>query len=213
DVGADGLLLRWLWTRRFVDHGDIDEVAWQGDAVRGVRLVLEGGASLTIPITRARDDDGLLVMVDERIEEARKEHAARRYEADVSVLHRGDREMAPWIAQLKAIGAGANADHRQAPMDRDRLFRIVEDPAKAPIERAAAAVALTSSIDERDRYRLEDAARATAAPKLRIALETAAKAEDPSEIEAALADLDAEDLAGGPDSTLPVPERRRHSKR
>ncbi len=74
----------------------------------------------------------------------------------------------------RALGSGAHATHRVAPIAVDRLWRIVESPATQPTIRAAAAVALGLRLDPRDRDRLRAAASATTAPRLRAALEAAA---------------------------------------
>jgi hypothetical protein len=75
----------------------------------------------------------------------------------------------------------------------DNLWRVANDPAQPPMARAAAAVALSPTLDDGGRARLADLANATAEPKLRIALErTAADAPD-EELEQALAEIELQD--------------------
>jgi hypothetical protein len=111
--------------------------------------------------------------------------------ADTALLARQARPVADWIQSLRAIGSGAHVDHRTAPVAPERLFRIVEDPSLAPSARAGAAVALGASLDEGGKLRLKEAAHATAAPKLRIAIEAAAAGDD-SALTEALSELESE---------------------
>jgi hypothetical protein len=73
----------------------------------------------------------------------------------------------------------------------DRLWRVAQDPAQAPAARAAAAVALSPTLDESGRARLVQIAKATAAPKLRVALERVATAASEEELAEALGALEA----------------------
>ena len=77
---------------------------------------------------------------------------------------------------LLGVGAGSNADHRHAPVPADRLWRIVESPTQDAEARAAAAVALSHAPNDATRQRLRAVASNTAAPRLRVALEAAARA-------------------------------------
>jgi hypothetical protein len=75
----------------------------------------------------------------------------------------------------------------------EKLWRIVEDPAAPADARAGAAVALGHGADEDSRARLRAAASATAAPKLRFAIETAAKDEPEEALAAALAEVESDE--------------------
>jgi hypothetical protein len=91
-----------------------------------------------------------------------------------------------WAAALRALGAAAET----AGGPRERLLRVVEDPAADAVDRVAAAVALGGDRDEENRARLHAAVNTVAAPKLRLALERAVASESEAEREAMLAELE-----------------------
>jgi hypothetical protein len=196
DVGADGIALRWLWWRRYVGYEDIEmvtryEKGWGRSRTSGLSVLLRSGEEVLVPIgRRGAMDDPDIAVIEERVREAMEAFRPGGVAADAALLRRGDRGLSEWVAALRALGAGANADMRTAPVPRERLFRVVEDPACAPTDRAAAAVALAGAVDEEGRARLRTIAEATAAPHLRIALQKAADASHEAEAEAALAQLE-----------------------
>jgi hypothetical protein len=196
-VGADGVELRWFGKRRFVRHRDIvnatQYVAGLGNSrYTGVSLTLESGEEVRIPIGQARSVEDRTRMVLERIQEAAAEGKREHLELDPALLARGDRDVGDWMRALRSLGAGANATMRTAPIEAERLWRIVEDPAGPPLARAAAAVALTSDPAADSRRRLRAAAEATAAPRLRIAIDAAAS-HDQEALQEALAELESEE--------------------
>lgn len=196
DVGADGILMKWLWQRRFIPYSDLEAVrSYQRklgrSRVSGVALWLRGGEEVVIPVSQRGWGEERSAIVEERIREAMAAYREGGAEADAMLLRRADRPVREWITTLRAIGAGANADLRVAPVAPERLFRIVEDPSAKPSARAAAAVALSAAGSEDVRARLKAAAEATAAPRLRIALDAAARDGGEAAIEEALAELDA----------------------
>jgi hypothetical protein len=200
-VGADGIVLRWLWVRRFVGYDDITGVTrfdrgWGSSRVLGLSLALRSGGTVELPVSQSGrlwgDPAVTLALVEERIREAREAFRHGGTAADAALLRRGERDVGAWVTALRSIGAGANADLRTAPLPRESLFRIVEDPAAHAADRAAAAVALGSDLDDESKARLRSAAEATAAPRLRIAIEKAAGGDGEAELEAALAEIDGE---------------------
>jgi hypothetical protein len=198
-VGADGLALGWLWTRRFVGYDQIEDVSrfekgWGRSHVCGVRLQLRTGEEVLVPVTQGDRSSQEIAVIEERIQEAMESFRRGGSAAEAALLRRGERKVTEWVAALRALGTGANADMRTAPVPRERLFRIVEDPAASPPDRAAAAVALGApggDLDAEGRARLQLAAKSTAAPRLRFAIETAA-GEDQAAVEEALAALEAD---------------------
>ena len=130
--------------------------------------------------------------IEERIQEAMETYRRGDAEGDAALVRRNGRDLGAWINALRSLGAGSNADLRTAPLPRERLFRIVESPTAAAGERAAAAVALGTELDEEGRARLRSAAEATAAPKLRIAIEQAAASADEEALREALSALESE---------------------
>lgn len=199
-VGADGIELRWLWQKRFLAFRDIARIATyaKGSGLSkssGVEVVLESGKSIRLAISNQHRLHDSALMLQERIDEAKSAYRAGGTESAAALLGRGGRGIGEWITSLRALGAGANLDMRTAPVPRERLFRVVEDLARDPTSRAAAAVALGTELDDDGRARLRAAARATVAPKLRFALEKVADASavEDGAIDAALAELEAEE--------------------
>ena len=150
-VGVDGVLITWLWQRRFVRYEDLDEVrSFIQPKGAGVALALHGGEEIHLPLTgfltmeSGREELSLRVR---RIEQALE--LSRRAQADRNVVlpSRGDRPARRWLEALRAVGSGAAADHRRAPVEPDTLFRIAEDPGSPPERRVAAAVALGDALD------------------------------------------------------------------
>jgi hypothetical protein len=199
-VGADGIVLRWLGRQRFIGYEDIELVtrfdrSWGRSRIVGLSLLLRSNEQVMVPISSSNwPKAGAVDLIEERIREAMETYRTGGAAADAALLRRGERRLGEWVAALRALGAGANADMRTAPVPRERLFRIVEDPACAPTDRAAAAVALggDGALDDDGRARLRAVAEATAAPRLRVAIEKAAAAPDSAELEAALADVEGE---------------------
>jgi hypothetical protein len=199
-VGADGIAIRWLWTKRFLGYDEIREASRYEKGVgrshvSGIRIILRSSEEVLVPVNQgSMADPTSVALIEERIREAAETFRRGDAAADAALLQRGDRPVAEWVSALRSIGTGANADMRTAPVPRERLFRIVEDPASAAADRAAAAVALGGDLDDDGRARLRSAALATAAPKLRVAIEKAAAGgDDEAELSAALAELEEED--------------------
>ncbi len=178
-VGADGVLVEWLWRRRFVPFEDLSRVEpfvdWRGN--RGVALDLKSGKEVKLPFptrfTTEQEHEERTLWV-RRIEQAAEIHRLAQADQGVVLPARGERPAAEWVQALRATGSGASADHRTAPLEVDTLFRIVEDPGGEPGRRIAAAIALSASTDAGGKERLRIAASTTAAPELREALELAA---------------------------------------
>jgi hypothetical protein len=152
---------------------------------------------ITLGSQESTADRPIVPLIEERIRDAMDAFHRDGTSVDASLLRRGERAVGVWVAALRSIGAGANADLRTAPMPGERLFRIVEDPASPAVDRAAAAVALGGDLDEQTRTRLRFVADATAEPRLRLAIEKAAAGEDKAEIEAALAEIEGKDSRRG----------------
>jgi hypothetical protein len=194
-VGADGIETRWLGVRRFLPYDQMVgivryEKGWGNSQVKGLRVTLRSGEEVEVPIKRGRWDDDQIAVIGERILEAKDAVERGDIAVDAALLQRRERPLGEWVAALRAIGTGANATLRTAPVPRDKLMRIVEDPKQAATARAAAAVALGSELDDDGRVRLRMAAEATAAPKLRVAIEKVASGGDDAEIEAALSEVE-----------------------
>jgi hypothetical protein len=199
DLGAHGVRVSWLWIERSITYGEIASVGpymlgmegVQRRTYAGVRLTLRTGEEVIIGQWGEGDTRGAIL--DERI---RASIAAREKlvtALDAERLRREDRDVGAWVAALRAIGAGAHADLRTAPMPRERLLRVLLDPSAAPVDRAAAAVAIGGDGDPRSRERLRAVADATVAPRLRVVIEESARGEDEGALEAALAGMTEEE--------------------
>jgi hypothetical protein len=195
DVGADGVLLTWLGRRRFIPAGAILDVAWYASGggknrLIGARIRLRDGEVVWLPVGNKRWDDERVAALIERITEAKETHDRGHVASATALLGRGDRDLAAWITALRAIGTGASATLRTAPVPTDQLWRVVESPGENPEDRAAAAVALGSSADDAARHRLRVAAGAIADRDLRVAIDAVTE-EDDAALEGALRDVTA----------------------
>jgi hypothetical protein len=194
EVGADGVLLRWLGTARFVPAADIVGVERE---VRGfgknrhllVRVTRRNGPSLDIAVGGARwaEDDAAALAA--RVEEVVAAHRAGTVGA-AAALARGDLDAGSWLRALRAVGVGAGANFRRPEVDRDALWTVFESPASPAEARVAAAVALAARPSEETATRIRVAADALAEPALRQALGAAASGDDAA-VEAAVRALDA----------------------
>jgi hypothetical protein len=187
-VGVDGLLLRWLWVREFLATKDIISAAHfdQGfgrSRVRGVEVfTYRGGVKLPM-------GDEQAAMVRQRVVDVVAVARSQVHVADDALLARGSRGMRDWVTQLKALGSGATGTFRTMPVMPEQLWRVASDAAQPAHARAAAAVALSPTLDDSGRMRLADLAKTTAEPKLRVALERAAEGAPDEAIEAALSEV------------------------
>lgn len=179
DVGADGVHVAWLHTRRFLPASDIAFVAEYDERhgkarISGVELMLRDGSRYRIPVANTFWDGGKTTALALRIRDvivARPTDAAEKG-AEIALLERRDEDARAWLERLRGLGLGANATLRTAPVRPEALWRVVADTSAAPRVRVAAAAALGVE-DEAARTRLEQIAAATADPRLRVALEAA----------------------------------------
>ena len=188
-VGADGVLATWLGTRRFFAVGDIRAVekyvaGFGRSRLSGARLTLADGSRVDLPVGQTRWSDDRAAVIVERIREAMETGGRGASEAAAVFLERGGRDLAEWIQALRAMGAGAIADLRSAPMNHERLWRVVESHGAPAEERAAAAVALSSSLDALGKQRLRVASEAVADRRLRVVLDAAESGDDAAIAEA-----------------------------
>ncbi len=192
-VGADGLRISRPFRRsRFVPFGLIEDARADGRDLRirtssGQPLVMHSarlnGRALTHEQQLALEGTKLVARIREQLA------AHRSREADgTPALARAGRTTSEWLRDL-ANAAAAPPSYRQPATPNEALWRVIEDAAAPATARAGAAVTLRASLDEDDRARLRAVAEACAAPKLRVALETAA-AEGEAGLHDALEELD-----------------------
>ncbi len=192
-VGADGVLVRWLGTERFVAWPSIAAIeAFDG----GVVLVLGQGRWLTLrtPAAHERHYPEREAMI-ERMRAAWRATPRREPDEVASrlLVRRGART-SEWVRSMRGLLC-AEPGYRHGAMPPERLWRVVEDPAADAVARIGAAVALAGSLDDSGSERLRAAAAACAEPRLRVALATAATSAGPSvpdeDLAAALDAIDA----------------------
>lgn len=192
EVGADGILMKWLGRRRFIPASDIAgavqyEEGMGNNRYVGVKVMLKSGQEVKVPVGSRWSDDDAHALV-ERIREAVDIYKRGDVEASGALLDRGERAIGDWVRMLKSVGAGASATLRTAAMDSERLWHLLESPSAPPKHRAAAAIALATSDEDGARDRIRVAATAVAEPKLRVALE-AASSDDEAKLEEAMEEL------------------------
>ncbi|MBK8254280.1 MAG: hypothetical protein IPK82_16630 [Polyangiaceae bacterium] len=176
-VAADGIFVSHLWDRFFIPYSQIERVLPTFSGFKTVALILKSGKTVHLPALRrwtTGQEEAEARRLASRIETAMVDHQTRQGEGDNAALERRHRSTEQWLTYLRGVGSGANADHRQAPIPADRLWRIVESSSATAEARAAAAVALGARNDSDTRARLTHIAGNIAAPKLRILLEKAA---------------------------------------
>ncbi|MBW2456979.1 MAG: PH domain-containing protein [Deltaproteobacteria bacterium] len=196
EVGADGVLVRWLGRQRFFGHDDIRglrtvERGWGNNRRKIVELDLRSGETFVIPTGKASFDFGRARSLEARIRAAQQAWAGGESVHAEALLRRGNRTHQQWIDALRR--PDALVTHRSAPVAPKRLWRIVEDPQSQALDRAAAAVALTGELDSAGRDRLARSAAGTAAPSLRIALDAVAQDQDEDALAEALAEIEADE--------------------
>lgn len=198
-VGVDGVLVRWLWQKKFIPMAQIASVA-RGADDRIVRLQLvDGREEILYTSMRRRGSfaskwasqhrDAVLA----RIGEAMMAYRARGTGADVSALvRRGSRTRTEWLEALRKLRE-SEGGYRDTVVRDDDLWRVLEDPSAPEDARGGAAMLLRRSLDDAGKARVRVAADATASPKLRVALDAAAGDEADEELREALEQLAGED--------------------
>ncbi|WP_394838557.1 hypothetical protein LVJ94_16795 [Pendulispora rubella] len=193
-VGADGVLKRGIGLDSFVPYGWIERVETTPHAIL---LRLTDGSTRTIeaPAPWTKDPfkhppGPMRDIVAARIEQALYDFRRRATSEGAGiVMARGGRAIPDWHA---AITGRAAAHYRVAAapaIPAEDLWRVAEDPGAEETARAGAAVALRAHEDgalDDVKARLRAAARATASPRVRVALEAVADASDEDELARAL---------------------------
>jgi hypothetical protein len=174
-IGADGVVLRGAFRRRFFPHSAIMRaVPTKGgvaDAYHFVRLELRDGRYFTFPAASA---DEAMALID-RILAARKVTAGQDRARLLEDLARNGRSVSEWKKAQETLVA--KTGYRSAGHDIEEVMRIVEDAA-APLEqRVAAALAARPHGGEAVQKRIRVAAGACVEPRLRVALEKASAGE------------------------------------
>lgn len=184
EVGDDAMAVRWLGKTRIVPLALVESVekSVQIDAVGGrnmhatashqaLEITLESGHVIELRFGAAPEEIADRNRLHARLREvisARQRQGA----VDTAFLARGGRDALAWIASLRGAAA-KEGGMRVAVVPSDRYFRIIEDPAANAVDRAAAAVAVSTRLTSDERARIRIAASRTVDPELRHALECA----------------------------------------
>jgi hypothetical protein len=182
DVGADGLLVRWVGTRRFIPAAQIAYTERYttsfGRYLRhGLRVYVSEAEPVEILCGTEPLGEEEVGTVDARIQWMLALPRGGDLQAARAALAREGRPIAAWLSDLRAIGSGGAASFRQAPPSRERLLEVLEAADVTPAERAAAAVALSAAPDA-PRERVRVVVDATADPAVRATIEAAARGDD-----------------------------------
>ncbi|MEO7330327.1 MAG: hypothetical protein ABI193_17255, partial [Minicystis sp.] len=114
-VGSDGVLVSWLWRRRFLRYAEVRSVRPYGSGnEQGVGIWASDGRVVKLPIKAQLTqelNDQQTELVTQRIQQAIAGQAPRKSGEALRLPERGERPAVEWIRALKAAGSGANADH------------------------------------------------------------------------------------------------------
>jgi hypothetical protein len=161
-VGRDGVLVQCIGWSRFTPYEAIARVERVGT---GLLMYTDDGKRLHLPGAR-----GLEGTLDRAIARSRPDDDVAKH------LSRAGRAPRDWFAAVRGMRPRPNDVHyRVAQVPESRLWDVVEDGRAERSARIGAAVALADGIDEAARSRMREAARATADPELRGALECVAE--------------------------------------
>jgi hypothetical protein len=188
-VGLDGIEIPRGGATRFVSLADVADVHL---TTAGVEIADADGERTLLLARRGLPEDRVKAVVL-RIREALDVRRRRGGAARVAALARGDRSVADWRRELRAL-AKRGGGYRAAAPSREELVDVLDDPTASAERRVGAALALagTAEADPAARERLRVAADTCASPRLRVALDgIAAAAADDAAIEAALAEEEA----------------------
>lgn len=185
EVGSDGLLVRRPGRHKFIPYAQLQDASLdENDVV----LTTRAGESIRLTSGTSRAQLESRDALVRRIEEAREAFArGHAVESVAALVAPGGRPVERWLHELRHLTDVR--DYREASLDRDRLWDLLDDPSAPAATRAGAAVALAASDDPEARARLRVAADACAEPQLRITLTCVAEGAEEPELEAMLESL------------------------
>jgi hypothetical protein len=174
-VGADGVLLRWLGTVRFVPWSRVMDVEpFDG----GVMLSLapdrgEELLTLRMPDDHQRYHPERDALIERMVAALRAYGPAARAEPMTRLLARAGGPTRDWVREMRDLIRPIQG-FRTASVPLERLWQVVLDPHANREARTGAALALAPVLPDEGRARLRAVADGCAEPRLRIALVTAA---------------------------------------
>lgn len=189
-VGSDGIRLeRGVLFDRFIPH---EAITWLGPEHTTRRnevhvLIRVDGEDDARAGFRSEQQAQAFIA---RVEAARRARDENLQPVAQALARRDEATAADWVARLHAVTSlGA---HRTAALAREQLWSVVETPSAQPLQRAAAAVALSRHLDESTKKRIAEVASATASPRLRVVLDAVHDEAEDGVVAEALAELEEE---------------------
>lgn len=173
-VGADGIVLRGALSTRFFRYEEVETVAAEHHRLR---LKLRGKAPLLLEaVSKSTERASDIWNLAARIHQGRSTTQSHAHDLE-AVLKRGDRTVGQWLQDVRTL-TGQEVGYRDASIDDDKLWSVVEDASLDSSQRTAAGIALRDHLDARGKLRLRVAADASASPQVRVALEAVLGAAD-----------------------------------
>lgn len=163
--GAEGVLVEGVLRKRLLPWSTI-----QATGIREGSVVLREWPRVGFDLSSREDAD--LFILFARQQGAAAESASGGDSHVESVLGRGERDVATWLADVHAATKVREA-YRQAHIDESRLWATLANPRAESSARIGAAVALRIRVGTAALAQLRAAAHATSFPDLRNALNAA----------------------------------------
>jgi hypothetical protein len=172
-VGRDGFSVISPFATRFISFEGVRSIA---SSTNTITVHYDAGAPAEIRLARIPVADRMkrIETICEAIRDAGRLYATGASPAAAALLERRGRGPREWREALANVIADRGS-YRDATMTADEALQIVERPGAAPEHRVAAAVALSSLPEAREKIRV--AASTCANERLRIALEKASEGE------------------------------------
>jgi hypothetical protein len=178
--GEDGVLIGGADREEFLPYGVIDSIRDdRGDAI----VFTQDGKALRCSM-KSSSKIARLLAAFERSRAVGTDDTSNA----ASITERGEKALAAWIRDLRAVTRDEGYRAGAAPLED--LWRVIEDPRCDPSARAGAAIALQPQLDAAGVRRLRVAAKRSAAPLVRVAVEQVVENADEAALEEALAKIE-----------------------
>ena len=146
---------------------------------------------ITVEEQRTKEHEALAAAIEQAWQAWQQQPPAETIDA----LRCGDAPRKSWRDELRALGSGRSR-YREAVLEPARLRQIVASPTASPEQRVGAALVLSSGPDAAaDAKETVRAAQGCAHPKLRVALEKAARGLLPTSFQDDLEELEVQTRA------------------
>lgn len=186
EVGAEGLLVGWLFEPRLVRYADVVRAAPFEES----GLVVELGSGDVLHVERTLFGQSPRALLGHLWQALSLGTETRVTPHEDALLRRGSRAVPRWCRELDDLG-DASALYRST-LGASRLRAIAESPVIDAELRCAAAVAMAKALDEAGRASLRALARGSVVPEIRAVFEGVARGDDATSLERILAAFDDE---------------------